>query len=323
MTVLLDTSEVPRRDRAGRIISVIMDATAPSQVALEDPAGDVRARMDLWTFGDAVLFRTESSGIRMFRTPAQARRQASPIIALAVQELGVGRHEQFGARRWVPSGELLMTDRTAPYDFSWTGNGAARALEIPLDQLGLPLDVIRRAGARLPASPVYRLVAGHIAELARDADRLSADCAAPALGTASIELARALLASAAHDQRHTRPVLAETLFTRIRAYIRRHLRDPELCAAAIAAEHSISVRHLYRLCAHADFSLEQWIISQRLDEARQELADPAAGRRSVAMIAHRWGFRDATHFSRRFRAAYGVTPRDWRHVAAEDPPGSG
>jgi len=121
MAVLLDTSEVPRRDRAARIISVIMDATAPSQAVLEDPAGNVRARMDLWTFGNAILFRNESTGIRMFRTPVQARRQASPVIALAVQELGVGRHEQFGARRLVPSGELLMTDRTAPYDFSWSG----------------------------------------------------------------------------------------------------------------------------------------------------------------------------------------------------------
>lgn len=323
MAVLLDTSEIPRRDRAERIISVIMDATAPSQAALEDPTGNVRARMDLWTFGNAVLFRNESTGIRMFRTPAQARRQASPIIALAVQELGVGRHEQFGARRLVPSGELLMTDRTAPYDFSWSGNGAARALEIPLDQLGLPLDVIRRAGTRLPTSPVYRLLAGHITALARDADRLSVDCASATLGTASIELARALLASAAQDERHSRPALAETLLIRIRAYVRRHLRDPELRAASIAAAHNISVRHLYRLCAQADFSLEQWIISQRLDGARQELAHPAGHRRSVTMIARRWGFRDPTHFSRRFRAAYGITPRDWRRIAGEETPGSG
>ena len=323
MAVLLDTSEVPRRDRAERIISVIMDATAPSQAVLEDPTGNVRARMDLWTFGDAALFRNESTGIRMFRTPVQARRQASPIIALAVQEQGVGRHEQFGARRLVPSGELLMNDRTAPYDFSWSGNGAARALEIPLDQLGLPLDVIRRAGTRLPASPVYRLLVGHITALARDADRLSVDCAAATLGTASIELARALLVSAAQDERHSRPALAETLLTRIRTHVRLHLRDPDLRAASIAAVHNISVRYLYRLCAQADFSLEQWIISQRLDGARQELADPTGSRRSVAMIARRWGFRDPTHFSRRFRAAYGITPRDWRHIATEEPPGSG
>lgn len=316
MVVLLDTAEIPRRDRAEFVVSALLDATAPSRVVLEDPDGDVHARMDRWRLGDAVLLRNESSGIRLSRTPRQAHRSGTPIIALAVQELGVGRHEQFGPRRAVPCGELLMTDRSAPYDYSWTGSGAARALNLPMDQLGLPVDVIRRAGARLPASPLYRLLTNHITELTRHADRLSPDAAAQ-VGTASVELVRALLASAADDGADARRALAETLLTRIRSYVRRHLRDPDLRAASIAAAHSISVRYLYKLCAQAGFSLEQWIISQRLDGARQELARPTGGRRSVAVIARHWGFSDPTHFSRRFRDAYGLTPRDWRHITAE------
>lgn len=319
MTVLLDTADIPRHDRAEFVVSTLLDATAPSQVVLEDPDGDVHARMDLWRFGDAVVFRNESSGIRLSRTPRQARQPAAPIIALAVQELGVGRHQQFGPRRAVPCGELLMTDRTAPYDYSWAGDGAARALNLPMEQLGLPVELIRQAGARLPASPLYRLVTNHITELTRHADRLSLDAAAAQVGTASIELVRALLASAADDGAHARRALAETLLTRIRAYVRRHLRDPDLGPDSIAAAHSISVRHLYKLCAQAGFSLEQWIISQRLDGARQELARPTGSRRSVAVIARRWGFSDPTHFSRRFRRAYGLAPRDWRHGAAEAP----
>jgi AraC-like DNA-binding protein len=321
MAVLLDTADVPRRDRADCVVSAIVDATASSHVVLEDPDGDVHARMDLWRLGNAIVFRNESSGIQMSRTPSQVRQCASPVVALAVQELGVGRHEQFGRRRVVTSGELLMTDRTAPYDFSWKGDGASRALEIPLDQLGLPVDVIRRAGVALPTSPLYRLVADHIAQLTREADRLSLDPAAATLGAASIELARALLASAAHDEQQSRAALTETLLTQIRAHVRQHLRDPELRAASIAAAHNISVRQLYKLCAHADFSLEQWIISQRLEGARAELARPGGSRRSVAMIARRWGFSDPTHFTRRFRAAYGLAPRDWRRIALAEEPG--
>lgn len=317
MVVLLDTADIPRRDRAEFVVSALLDVTAPSQVVLEDPGGDVHARMDLWRLGNAVLFRNESSGIRLSRSRRQADRSGVPVIALAVQELGVGRHEQFGPRRAVPCGELLMTDRSAPYDYSWAGHGAARALHIPMDQLGLPADLVRQAGARLPASPLYRLVSSHITELSRHAGRLGPD-AATQVGTASTELVRALLASAADDGPSARRALAETLLTRIRGYVRQHLRDPDLRPASIAAAHSISVRYLYKLCAQADFSLEQWIISQRLDGARQELAGPAGGRRSVAGIARRWGFSDPTHFSRRFRAAYGLAPRDWRRIAAEE-----
>lgn len=317
MAVLLDTAEIPPAQRADRLVAAMVNATAPSCVVLEDPDGDVHARMDLWRLGSAVVFRAESSGIRTFRTAGQARQAATPVVALAVQEAGVGRHEQFGPQRLVPAGELLMTDRTAPYDFSWTGHGAAGALEIPMAELGLPVEVIRRAGAGLPGSPLYRLVADHIAGLIRDADLLCLDPAAAGVGAASIELVRALLASAGSDDRHARAAFSDSLLTQVRAYVRRHLLDPDLGAASIAAAHNISVRQLYKLCARADFSLAEWIIGQRLDGARQELARP--DRRSVAVIGRRWGFSDPTHFGRRFRAAYGRSPSEWRRIAAEEP----
>ena len=45
---------------------------------------------------------------------------------------------------------------------------------------------------------------------------------------------------------------------------RLHLADPDLTPATIAAAHGISLRQLYKLCAEADLSLEQWIINERL-----------------------------------------------------------
>ncbi|NGO12842.1 helix-turn-helix domain-containing protein [Streptomyces sp. HC44] len=61
----------------------------------------------------------------------------------------------------------------------------------------------------------------------------------------------------------------------------------------------MSVRVLYRLCAQAGLSLEQWIIEQRLEGAR-------------AAVARAWGFTGPSHFTRRFKTAYGVTPQQWR-----------
>ncbi|WP_461122268.1 helix-turn-helix transcriptional regulator [Saccharothrix stipae] len=62
------------------------------------------------------------------------------------------------------------------------------------------------------------------------------------------------------------------------------------------------------------FSLEQWIIAERLQGARQDLIRPDNHSRTVAMIARQWGFTDPTHFTRRFRAAYGMTPSEWRRI---------
>jgi AraC-like DNA-binding protein len=178
--------------------------------------------------------------------------------------------------------------------------------------------VILEASTRLHTSPLYGLMVNHINGLTRRADELSADPSAAGVGMVSVELARALLASAAHDPRYRRDALATTLLTQVRAYIRQHLADPDLTPENIAAAHNISVRYLYKLCAAADFSLHQWITSQRLQGARDELAGLASEHRSIAMIAQRWGFSNPTHFSRRFRATYGISPRDWRQIADED-----
>ncbi|MBJ8341961.1 helix-turn-helix domain-containing protein [Antrihabitans sp. YC3-6] len=96
------------------------------------------------------------------------------------------------------------------------------------------------------------------------------------------------------------------------------MTDTELSAETIAAAHNISVRYLYKITANAEFTLAQWITNQRLLAARAELANPTSAYRSVAMIARTWGFTNPAHFSRRFRDAFGSTPREWRTLALGD-----
>lgn len=312
MPYVLDTAGIPAQDRVEAVHVAMTQASAPCHVIHEDPHGDVHARMGLWDLGGANVFTTRASGLRLLRTPRQARQDAMPVVALSVQQQADGRHEQLARQEIVAPGELMAVDLSAPYDFSWSGDGAAGCIQIPIDQLGLPVDVIRRAVGNVRRSPLYRLVAQHVAQVTTEPDRFSTDPAAHALGAASIELARALLVSAANLD--SREVLADSLLTRVRAYVRRHLTDPDLRPATIAAAHNVSLRHLYKACAQAELSLEQWIISERLRGAREELLRPESRQRSIAAIARGWGFRDPTHFTRRFLIAYGMTPTEWRNA---------
>jgi AraC-like DNA-binding protein len=159
----------------------------------------------------------------------------------------------------------------------------------------------------------------HITELANIGDAIAGTDAARAVGESSIDLARTLLASA-YDPDYARNMMAEMLLPRVRGYIRQHLCDPDLSADTIALAHGISTRKLFRLCEDADFSLEQWIITNRLQGSHDDLARPESHALSIAAVARRWGFANPSHFARRFRTMYGLSPRAWRNLAAAQTP---
>jgi AraC-like DNA-binding protein len=93
------------------------------------------------------------------------------------------------------------------------------------------------------------------------------------MGVSTIQMVRALVTSAAGDDRRARDARGEALVPCILAYARQHLSERDLTPARIAQVHNISVRHLYTVCAAANVCIAEWIIEQRLAGARQDLLD--------------------------------------------------
>jgi AraC-like DNA-binding protein len=178
--------------------------------------------------------------------------------------------------------------------------------------LGLGVDVVRAAIPRLASSPLLPLIQGHLVHMSAVMDVATANPAVAAdLGAAVVDLTRAVVVSAAGGRRE-RDVLHETLRARIVAYIRGHLRERDLTPARIAAVHHISLRTLYNVWGDQGETLADWIVRERLERVHRELAlmTPES---TIFAVARRWGFVNQGHFTRRFRAAYGVTPREWVH----------
>ncbi|PWW24867.1 AraC-like DNA-binding protein [Geodermatophilus normandii] len=313
--LLFDTTPLPRADRAEAFRAAMQEASAACRVEHGEEPAAMQARMQLFPYGTAALLATDATRFRMVRTARHVARDDAAVVCLAFQHRGRGEFAQLGHEQHVRDGDLMLVDTTAPYGFGCATGGGSRALLVPLDQLGLPVDVVRRATPRLRASPLHDLVRAHLQRIADDAPELSADPGAAALGAATVELVRALVVSAAGDGRHGPGVREDTLVTRVRAHVARHLTDPGLTPAAVARAHGVSVRQLYKALAAAGVSLEQEVITQRLEAARSRLSSPAGRRRSVAAVARACGFTDPSHFARRFRGAYGVSPREWQRAA--------
>ena len=206
-----------------------------------------------------------------------------------------------------------MTDGTSESDAFWSGVGDTKLVLIDYDRLGLPIDLVRTAVPHLSTSPVYQLVHAHVATLCEGSGDAEPGPEKAMLRVATIELVRALITTAAQDELGQR-VLHDTLYQRVSKYVDRHLTEPDLNAESIALAHNVSVRTLYNAWSAANqVPLSQWIIAARLEGARDQLSRGTSAM-TIAAVARRWGFAGATHFARRFRSAYGLSPREWRQL---------
>jgi AraC-like DNA-binding protein len=305
LALLLDTRTLQMEDRDDILHETYAHADVPRRVSLKGLGQVSHARIDAWTFGSILLFSPESPGLQVTRSPSLEA--MDPIIALIVQNRGVAHFTQEGSRQDLIPGVPIMAGPNSPNDFLLSGQ--ASAFQLPFDEIGIPLETSRRASERLPSSPLFSLVSHHLVWIRENADSLNFT-SAESVGAATTHLVRALIVSAAEDDRDARSALADALLPRILAYVRQHLTDRDLTPATVAKAHSISLRYLYKICGAADVRLFEWIIEQRLEGAREDLIKANRSRHSIASIAYKWGFKDPSHFSTRFRRAYGVAPRD-------------
>jgi AraC family transcriptional activator of tynA and feaB len=111
---------------------------------------------------------------------------------------------------------------------------------------------------------------------------------------------------------------------RLKAIIDARLSDPTLKPADAAAAAGISVRYANDLLAEQNYSLERYILRRRLERCRRALEDPQQAHRMIGEIAFSWGFSDHSHFTRRFRGEFGMTPGECRRtLQGGGAPGSG
>ncbi|WP_234439589.1 MULTISPECIES: helix-turn-helix domain-containing protein [Streptomyces] len=313
--LLLDLEDLAPRDRVDAFRHAMTDNSVPNEIVHEECETGISARIEGWRMGGLDLFDMRSSGLEVRRTAKHVRQHRDrPVVSVSLQTQGIHRAEQAGTRFTLGPQDICVFHELAPRTYGWSGHGASQALTVDMEHLGLPVDTVIRASVRLRSSPVHDLLLGHLRSLFRDPGRLEADPGAGALANATTDLVRALLTSAAHDERdqRVREAMDNSLATRIMAYTRRHLTDPDLGPEHIAAEHAISKRQLYVVLARAGIRLEQWLIAERLEAACRLLVSPRHAALPVSAVAARCGFTSPSHFTRRFRAAYGTTPSEWR-----------
>jgi AraC-like DNA-binding protein len=253
------------------------------------------------------------------RTPKLIRQNDPEYYQLSLTVHGRMGLSHSGHEVALGTGDLVLYDSSRPFDgwaASETGAVAHIVAQVPKTLVPIrPNRVDRLIATRIPGDRGFgELLAQFLTQVTAKAHQYRPSDTGR-LSTIILDLLAATVAQRLDD--HSTLALESrqhALFLRVQAFIQQHLGDPELSPGLIAAAHHISTRSLHRLFQNQDTTAAAYIRQQRLERARRDLADPLLCTRPIHATARRWGFTRPADFTRAFRTAYGISPKEFQNT---------
>lgn len=257
--------------------------------------------------GDIHMLDISADSHAVNRTSALISRAPQRYFKFSLVQHGTGLIVQDGRETTLAAGDMAIYDTDRPYSMVFDDRIQMSVVMFPKVLLDIPPETVGRLTAtRLDsANGVGDMIRPYLVTLARDAMLLDGHVARRLFRTA-VDMVGTLLeanlgavgTAAAHD----------ALLRRISDYVDEHLGDPALSPGQIAAAHFISVRHLHAIFSEQGTTISTVIRTRRLERCYDELVRSQTAGRSITSIAQANGFVEPAHFSRTFRAHFGVPP---------------
>ncbi len=263
---------------------------------------------------DHVVARLAGGRHRAIRTEKARREMGDDFFVLFYQlegTMGVSiNDDEFDVR----PNEFYFYDSRHNHQLIFENNFNHIAIRVPRTKLRARWNDLSRMGSfRFPTmgDPMAMLVGSNVKTLAAVSHELTTPQIKIAVDNV-LELFSANLQD--HRRERSEPVHSHRAGSHARAlsYIDRHIADEKLGADRIAEHLGISRRYLDMLFERHDETVQSCIRSRRLQNCARELREPNGNRMSISEIAYGWGFRNAAHFSKVFRAEFGTSPRQYR-----------
>jgi len=250
------------------------------------------------------LCHIEVSQHRLAHTVSRAKSSGHPYVKIHFQTEGTSYFEQDGRRIELKPGDCLAYDVACPHTIinpSLTRHDVVIVPKELLRERGFHAE--KMAACKLSARTGTGRISHDFVHAAFDeAAKLSPNSAA-IVADSLIDLLLLPLREAVATFDRGGP---EAMYIRAQAFIREHLRDPELCIDQISAALGCTKRYLHMLFSDRGTTVSDYIWHARLQNCRHELE--THGGKTVTDVAFSWGFSSSSHFSRVFRKYFGVVP---------------
>ncbi|WP_427130645.1 helix-turn-helix domain-containing protein [Pseudarthrobacter sp. S9] len=292
---------------------VISESFVPLKAYTDRPGG-FHGRLRSRVLGQISVVEVTAARHTVARTPALIAKTDRKFFKLSIQLEGTGRLVQDNREAVLHPGDLAIYDTNRPYTLSFDGDFRTLVLMFPHSLIDLPVEAVGWLTAvRMPGDEgLGSLISPFMVRLADNLEALSGSNGLR-LAHNAVDLVTTLFNGELDMKIDAGRSPHELLLARIHDYIESQLGDPGLSPSSIAAAHFISTRHMNDLFQEIGTTVAASIRQRRLERCRRDLRDPVLADRPVTAIAARWGFTDAAHFSRVFRAAYGQSPTGYRN----------
>jgi AraC-like DNA-binding protein len=314
MKTTITTAKTAVHDRSRHWHDAIATAYFPLDLTFRNP-DSFSGELSLWQLGDVSLSRLTSDALEYRRVPHHLKGERDEHFLVTVPARSEVYFSQCGKDVRCNPGGFILERSHEPYEFShdepadlWVMKVEAKALGGRIRQpdrfCSLQFNASEGAGGLF--TDMLHLIPGRF-------DAMTPEVRA----TVGKQLVDLLVLALKADERTLTSgtsTVREAHLTRIEAFIRRNISDCELDPESIARGCGISTRYLHELFRDTNQTLGSWIRDQRLSACREALRD-ATNRQTVAEIAYRFGFGDQAQFSRAFKAAFGLPPKEFREQA--------
>jgi AraC-like DNA-binding protein len=269
------------------------------------------ARLGTLELGTLSMTRIEAERHRVRRTAANMASCKTDFLKIVAPWQGSAQVQQAGRQARVRPGQWMIYDTTQAYELQSPEWGEHLIITLPKSRFA-------EHGRAFDALMGGYVGGGEgVSRIALDVMRATfSEC--PSMGLAMsrhvsdhlVQLVALSLLDACGRNALLRP--ADLLGSRIKAYVRQHLRDPGLSVESVAAALNCSRRHLYNAFADEPLSISQFIWAERVALFQREMLEPGQLHCTLTELALACGFASGAHLSRMFKQHTGLTPSGYR-----------
>ena len=262
---------------------------------------------------DIQFSRVVAGAQSVSRTMTRIRHNPEDFFLLSFQLRGNGRVVQADRDGLLKPGDFALYDSARPYGLIFDTDFEQIVLRLPRTLLGGRLASLDRITA-VPfrsQNASASLAFDFVAKLSREFDHLAPGVQA-VFHQALVEILVATLAEPLGAQAPRGFPGRMALRQRIGNFVETNLGRSDLECRRVAAAHGISPRYLTKLFAAEELTPSEWIWSRRLERARSAIETSWPSGPSITQLAYDCGFKDPAHFSRAFKARFGMSPSELR-----------